>query len=122
VKYSATWLTSSHADHGELPSLRGTVQQIIDPHSVQARAVVSWNGLDEPVRVPLSNLVKVSPREIRDEIGNALIAAQNALTGYFQLSNGPDAEEHHQCAQHALEAVRIAIRAERVLEQQGIVR
>lgn len=56
----------------------------------------------------------------RDEIGAALLTAQNALTGYFNLSNGPDMEQHHNCAQQAMDAVREAIRHGRVLEQQGI--
>lgn len=59
--------------------------------------------------------------ETADQIGNALIVAQNALTGYAQLSNAPETEEHHQLAQDALDAVREAIRAEGILEQQGIV-
>lgn len=59
--------------------------------------------------------------ETQSDIGYALIVAQNALTGYFNLSNGSDTDEHHKCAQHALGVVTRAIEAGNVLEQQGIV-
>lgn len=61
------------------------------------------------------------PPSLQDEIGNPLLAAQNALTGCWNLSNSDETEEHHQSAQHALDAVREAIRKAGVLEQQGIV-
>jgi hypothetical protein len=58
--------------------------------------------------------------DVRDEIGSALLVAQNALSGYLALSNGPDTPQHHACAQHALDTVTEAIRRGRLYEQFGI--
>ncbi len=52
------------------------------------------------------------------DVSNALIVAQNALSGYVALANGFEAETDLKLAQHAFEAVKEAIRVHGVLEQQ----
>lgn len=68
-----------------------------------------------------ANLRHSSLADKQNTVDNALIAAQNALAGYVQLTNTPELEQHHQIAQDAFEQVREAIKQSGVRRRQGIV-
>lgn len=66
VAYKASFLRGIGATTGEMPFLRGEVTEIRDLGGIQL-ATIKWDNQEEPGRVAVGNLSKVTTRGVADE-------------------------------------------------------